>query len=319
MKTRQIKMNKTLRIIGYSLLALAFIMTVSYHYMDKETKVLNTESRALLGGEYAQLNKGVVHYQLEGDDDKQVIVLVHGFSSPLYIFDPTFEYLKNQGFRVLRFDLFGRGYSDRPDVHYGIDLYVEQLHELLAELNITGEVNLLGLSMGGAIVTHFTNRYPEQVNKVSLIDPLIHTPERPEIAAVKIAGLGEYLAKVVIVPKFINGVAETVYDPNSFPDWAEKFEPQTRYKGFSRAIVQTARYLSGKNFKEEYAKLGLSKKPVQLFWGKQDRVIPLADAEKIRALVPNIEYHEIDQAGHLPHYEQAEKVNPLISQFLKSS
>jgi len=312
-------MNKALKRISYSLITIAFMLTLLYAYMDKETRVLNAESRQHLDGQFTRLEMGTVHYQLEGDTNAETVVLVHGFSSPLYIFDPTFEHLKKEGFRVLRFDLFGRGYSDRPESDYSINVYVEQLHELLSNLDIKGKVNLVGLSMGGAIVTHFNNRYPEQVNKISLIDPLFHTPERPEITAIKLPGIGEYLAKVVIVPKFINGVAETVLNPDTFPNWAEKFEPQTHYKGFSRAIVQTARFLAGKNFKSEYVKLGSSGKPVQLFWGKQDQVIPIADANKIKALIPNIEYHEIDEAGHLPHYEQAEKVNPLISKFFKSS
>jgi len=311
-------MNKTLKRISYSLITITFMLTLLYIYMDKETKVLNAESREHLNGQFTRLDMGSVHYQLEGDANAKTVVLVHGFSSPFYIFDPTFDYLTEKGFRVLRFDLFGRGYSDRPESDYSIDVYVEQLHQLLAKLHIKEKVSLVGLSMGGAIVTHFTNRYPEQVEKITLIDPLFHTPERPEITAIKLPGIGEYLAKVLIVPKFINGVAETVFNPDTFPDWADKFEPQTHYKGFSSAIVQTARFLAGKNFKNEYVKLGSSGKQVQLFWGKQDQVIPIADASKIRALVPTIEYHEIDEAGHLPHYEQAEKVNPLISHFLQS-
>jgi len=312
---------KTLQRFSYILIILILSLGTLYLYMDKETLSLDKQARAKLGGQYTPLENGVVHYQLSPDASasKQstgTVVLVHGFSSPMYLFDPTFEHLVKQGFQVLRFDLFGRGFSDRPESGYAIDLYVKQLHDLLTALNIRNKVNLVGLSMGGAIVTHFTNRYPDQVNKVSLIDPLFHTPARPEITALKVPLLGEYLAKVVIVPKLLNGLSDTVFDPLSFPDWKEKFEPQTHYQGYSRAILQTARYLSGKNFKAEYEKLGQLEKPVQLFWGKQDQIIPLSDSQKIIAAVPHLEFHAINQAGHLPHYEQAEEVNTLISAFL---
>jgi pimeloyl-ACP methyl ester carboxylesterase len=263
-----------------------------------------------------------VHYQLntkalDTNPGAKMIVLVHGFSIPSYLFDPTFEYLVTQGFQVLRFDLFGRGFSDRPESDYSISLYVKQLHDLLAALKIDDKVNLVGLSMGGAVVTHFSNRYPDQVSKISLIAPLVYTPDRPEITAVKIPLLGEYLAKVVIVPKLLNGLSTTVFNPNSFPDWKEKYKPQTQYKGYSQAILNTARHLAGKNFINEYEKLRDSEKAIQLIWGKQDQVIPFENSKLLTRTIPSIEFHVIDQAGHIPHYEHPNKVNKLLSDFLK--
>lgn len=311
--------KKIITDLSYFFIALCLMLSALYLYMDKEMAQLNEQTRAELGGHYIQLPDGVAHYQLSPANEQTkptTTVLVHGFSVPFYLFDPTYDFLVKQNFRVLRFDLFGRGFSDRPDSDYSIDLYVNQLHDLLAALNITGKVNLVGLSMGGAIVTHFTNRYAERVKKVSLIDPLFHTPERPEIKAIKVPGLGEYLAKVLIVPKLLNGLSNTVFNEASFPDWSEKFEPQTHYQGYSSAILRTARFLAGKNFKSEYEQLGRSGIPVQLFWGRQDQVIPFSDSARVKTAVPGIEFHAIDQAGHLPHYEQPEQVNPLISRFL---
>lgn len=311
-------MNKKLRFFLIGTLTLAIALGLIYLMMDKESKELNEETRKELSGQFIRLPNGVVHYELSGDASKPIVVLVHGFSSPLYVFDPTAEFLLANGYRVLRFDLFGRGFSDRiENSNYGIDLYVSQLHDLLIALDIKEPINLLGLSMGGAIVTHFSNRHPEMINTLSLVAPLYHTPARPEVALVKTPGLGEFLGKVVLVPKFIKGAAETVYDERSFPDWAEKFSPQTAYKGFSYALVQTARFLSGKSFKAEYEKLGSLAKPVLLVWGKQDKVLPFEDSEKVRAAVPESQFYTIDQAGHLPHYEQADKVNGILLDFLK--
>lgn len=312
-------MKKTRRILFTTLVAITLVLVVIYVIHDKETKKLTDITRAELGGQYIQLPKGVVHYELAGENTQATVVLVHGFSSPLYVFDPTFDFLKQHDFRVLRFDLFGRGFSDRIDNSaYGMDLYVEQLHDLLNALDINEPVHLLGLSMGGAVVTHFTNKYPELVNKVALVAPLFHTPARPEVALVKTPGLGEYLGKVVLVPKFIKGAAETVFDPSSFPDWSEKFSPQTEFEGFSFALVQTARFLSGKSFQDEYEQLGASEKPVLLVWAKEDKVLPFSDSEKVRKAVPQSQFHVIERAGHLPHYEQAERVNPLLLDFFKA-
>ncbi len=50
----------------------------------------------------------------------------------------------------LRYDLYGRGYSDRPDVVYNKDLFDRQLFGLLAILDIHDRVDLVGNSMGAS-------------------------------------------------------------------------------------------------------------------------------------------------------------------------
>jgi pimeloyl-ACP methyl ester carboxylesterase len=139
--------------------------------MRDETKELNAETRKSVNGAFIQLPNGITHYELGGNESGEVVVLVHGFSVPYFIYDPTFEFLTQSGFRVLRYDLFGRGFSDRPHADYKLDLFVNQLADLLDALRFTQPVNLIGLSMGGLIASAFTVRHPERVNKLVLIDP----------------------------------------------------------------------------------------------------------------------------------------------------
>ena len=39
---------------------------------------------------------------------------------------------------------------------------------------------------------------------------------------------------------------------------------------------------------------------------------------RLRDLLPDIEYHQIEGAGHLAHYEFADRVNPLLIRFLSN-
>ena len=80
-----------------------------------ETEELNDTVRANTPGSFVLLSDGYTHYELGGDENGEPVVLVHGFSVPYFIWDPTFDFLTKSGFRVLRYDLFGRGYSDRPE------------------------------------------------------------------------------------------------------------------------------------------------------------------------------------------------------------
>ena len=52
--------------------------------------------------------------------------------------------------------------------------------------------------------------------------------------------------------------------------------------------------------------------PVQLIWGRDDRIIPAAHAEALAGRLP---VHILDAAGHLPHMEKAGEVNRLIGTF----
>jgi pimeloyl-ACP methyl ester carboxylesterase len=134
-----------------------------FPYLD-ETKALNESTQKEADGSFVQLSDGITHYQMGGDENGEAVVLVHGFSVPSFIYDPTFEFLSKQGFHVLRYDLFGRGFSDRPNLKYDIHLFVKQLKELLDKLNFK-KINLVGLSMGGPITAKFIAEYPQYVSK----------------------------------------------------------------------------------------------------------------------------------------------------------
>ena len=75
---------------------------MSFPYLG-ENKVLDEMTRKEAGsGAFISLSAGVTHYELDGPENGDLVVLVHGFSVPYFIFDPTFEFLTKAGFRVLR-------------------------------------------------------------------------------------------------------------------------------------------------------------------------------------------------------------------------
>ena len=81
---------------------------------------MNNEARKGIPGQFIKLTNGITHYQSGGPDTGKTIILVHGFSVPYYIWDTTYDSLVQNGLHVIRYDLFGRGYSDRPDVKYDL-------------------------------------------------------------------------------------------------------------------------------------------------------------------------------------------------------
>jgi len=145
---------------------------------DPEKRNLDPAARAATPGAFALLSDGYTHYELGGpaSGDGRAVVLAAGFSVPYYIWDPTFNALTSAGFRVLRYDYYGRGYSDRPSIPFNDDMYVRQLDELLKSLGITGPVDLTGISFGGSFITSFADKYPNRVRSLIYFDPSIRRP-----------------------------------------------------------------------------------------------------------------------------------------------
>jgi len=284
-----------------------------------ETKEIDDDVRASTSGSFIRLSNGYTHYELCGSESDQPIVLVHGFSVPYFIFEPTFNYLISTGFRVLRYDLFGRGFSDRPNVNYNINLFVNQLEELLNALNIK-QVNLIGLSMGGAIASAFTVNFPQRVRKLILIDPVgvQSMPLSWMYKAAILPGISELILGLAGTERMVQEVASDFFDPEDVKMFQDQYRVQLHYRGFKRAILSTLRNKTVNGFPEIYQRLGKLDVPVLLFWGRNDRTLPLEQSQFILSAVPRAEFYVIENCGHIPHYEKPEEVNPIIQQFLKS-
>ena len=288
-------------------------------FFRTETKELNDESRRMTGGSFVQLPDGVTHYELSNITREQTVVLVHGFSTPYFIYDPTFHFLTQNGFRVLRYDLFGRGFSDRPQLRYNIDLFVKQLSDLLESLRITRPVHLIGLSMGGPVTAAFTAHFPQRVRTLTLIDPAgaRSLAEKPMLKLVKLPILAEVIVGLAGGEAFINHNAKDFFDPKLVEHFKSVYRVQMKYKGFMRAMLSSVRNGMLDSFLDVYKRVGILDIPVLLFWGRNDPTVPLEHSHHICDAIPHAEFRLIENCGHIPHYERPDDVNPLLLEFLR--
>ena len=223
------------------------------------------------------------------------------------------------GFRVLRYDHYGRGFSDRPDVVYDSDLYDQQLLELLQALNIALPVDLIGESMGGAVTAVFADRHPDMVTKLALLAPAgFPIEESLPMRLAKVPILGDYLMALVGDRVVLAEVKDAFVDPEKLLQFEEKFKVPLQYAGFQRAILSTLRHMHMNSLSETYHRLGKQQKPVMLLWGRKDQVLPFANSEKVREAIPHVVFHDIASAGHNLGYEFSDIVNPLLLEFLKN-
>jgi pimeloyl-ACP methyl ester carboxylesterase len=286
-----------------------------YISADVEQRELDDETRASMTGKFVRLTDGYTHFELAGPNAARTVVLAAGFSVPYYIWDPTFNALTAAGFRVLRYDYFGRGYSDRPPIPFTDDMYVRQLDELLKALRIDSPIDLAGISFGGSLITSFADRYPDRVRSLIYFDPSVRKPY--DLALVDhVPAVWNYLTTVLEQRYWAEGQLGDFLHPERFPDWTKRYEDQMQYKGFRRARYSELVSNMRVDQTDQLKRVGQHPWPVLVFWGKQDSTVPFEESEWLMNMLPNGRLVAVDESGHLPQWEQPEKVHPDLVEFL---
>jgi pimeloyl-ACP methyl ester carboxylesterase len=286
-----------------------------YVYADPEQRQLDATVRAQLPGQFAKLSDGYTHYEVGGPADGRVVVLAAGFSVPYYIWDPTFAALTAAGFRVLRYDYYGRGYSDRPAIPFNDEMYVRQLAELLDAAHINGRVDLAGISFGASLITSFADKHAERVRSLIYFDPSIRKPYQLSLVE-DLPPVWNYLTAVLDERYWAESQFGDFLHPERFPDWAERYRDQMQYKGFRRARLSEIVSNNNIDQMDQLIRVGENARPVLVIWGKQDNTVPFEDSEWVLKALPRGRLVEIEGSGHLPQWEQPDQVHQELLKFL---
>jgi pimeloyl-ACP methyl ester carboxylesterase len=291
-----------------------------YASADIETKDLNEAARTQAGGSYVKLPQGVTHYELSGPQDGQVVVLLHGATIPMYVWDAQIEPLTTAGYRVLRYDMYGRGYSDRPDGDYSQAFFRKQLADLLDALKIKQPVDLAGVSMGGGLAVDFAANYPDRVRDLVLVAPMINSIKNDtNFKLMRIPAVGEFLTRLIAVKIMSQRAAELMQKSPKAAEYARMFKDQTQFKGFEKASLSMARSDVWADYTADFQTVGRQERPVLLIWGTADGDISPQMVQDIQKALPKVQFKQLDGIDHDPQVEVPEQVNSLISDFLKQN
>jgi pyruvate dehydrogenase E2 component (dihydrolipoamide acetyltransferase) len=235
-------------------------------------------------------------------------VLVHGFGGDLNTWMFTQPVLAESR-RVIALDLPGHGGSVKEVGSGDPDALTDAAEAALAALAVE-RMHLVGHSMGGAVAALLALRRPERTASLTLVAS---------------AGLGPE-----INGGFIDGFIragrrrEAVEALNQLVDPAlvsrAMIEDVLRYKrldGVTAALtaIADAWFAGGRQSLDLRDRIAALAIPVQVIWGRDDRIIPVAHAEAFAGRLP---VHILDGAGHLPHLEKAGEVARLIKRFIES-
>ena len=283
---------------------------------------LDNLTRAALQSEgkahsFIDLDAGTVHYRSEGSNAAPAILLVHGFSTPSFVFEDFFEPLTQAGFRVVSFDIFGRGYSDRPNTSYDKELFVEQVEGLRQALNLAGPIHLVGYSMGGGLVADYAAAYPDAVASVTLLAP-VGFSELSGVPGYLLAPvIGDWAFRVfgpqILLPRLEDGLAEAP-DPQRF---LEQFRERTAYDGYYEALLSTMRnypFVPRRSEHEAIANKGIQ---VLSVWGDRDKTIPIEGADVLRRWNTQAGIRIIKGGTHSITYSHAGEITTYLVESIR--
>ena len=250
-----------------------------------------------------------LRYLALGEGDSVPVLLLHGFGADLNTWMFTQPALA-EGRRVIALDLPGHGGSTKQLARSDAESLAGVIADALNALGIE-RLHLVGHSMGGGIAISAALRQPERVATLTLlasaslgpeinaafIDGFVRAARRREaIAALNLlvhdpALVSRTMIEDVLRYKRLDGV------PEALAAFAEEWFPGGR----QRVVLSDA--------------VAALKLPVQIIWGREDRIIPAAHAEALASRFP---VHFLEQTGHLPHMEKAGEVNRLIKRIIEN-
>jgi pimeloyl-ACP methyl ester carboxylesterase len=298
------------------IVALVATPVILYRLADPEKLDLDDSVRRATPGQFARLTDGYTHYEIGGPAAGPTVVLAAGFSVPYYIWDPTFKALTEAGFRVLRYDYYGRGFSDRPDTAYTQSFYIRQLADLLEAVRLTEPIDLVGLSLGAAVTTSFADTYPDRVRSLIFVDPAFRTPGAPP----PFASMPFFWHVTTVFGAQRRWADDQMFDflhPERFPDWPDRYRVQMRYRGFRRARLSELAANAAVDQQAEIERVGQHPRPVLVIWGKEDLSVPFESSGPLLQAMPRARLAPIEESGHLPQWEQPELTHAAMTEFLR--
>lgn len=297
---------------------LAFALWAVRKHVDEERIDVDERLRTQAPGRFVRLTDGITHYVLEGPERGEPVVFVPGATLPLFVWNHLADEIAAAGFRVLRYDLFGRGYSDRPRRRYDLEFHRRQLRELLDVLKLGPIVNIIALAFGVPIAAAFTKQYPERVKRLAVLAPDgfgVHMAKGTQrLLALPI--VGAYIFSLTGGKTLRRRLQAYSRNPAVVQELERQYFSTLAWRGFKRAVWSSVQNVPIHDAIDLYKEMRL---PVHVIWGTNDRVTPYPGEARLREAFPHATLQLFDGGGHLPHYEHSAEVARGLLAFLRSN
>ena len=311
-------MLKFLKYVGVTSLVLAIGICFFYWENDIPLEKLKAKYTSSTSAFVDVMNMSV-HFRDEGNKNDSVpLVLIHGTGASLHTWEKSVHLLKDS-FRIITMDLPAYGLTGpNPERIYTQAFYVQFIHEFLTSIKVDRCI-IGGNSLGGAIAWNYTSVYPSKVKKLILIDaagyPMVSESKPIAFTLAQIPVLKHLLNYVT--PRFLaeKSVMNVYDDPSKVTDTlVDRYFELFLREGNRQAFVDRMVF---SEYPEYLEKIRSIKVPTLILWGENEKLIPIENALKFQADLPNDTLIILDKTGHVPMEETPERTVAAIRSFLK--
>ena len=265
---------------------------------------------------FVDLSDGRCHYRLDGPEDGTPVLMIHGATVPLWEFDRFVPYLTAAGFRTLRLDLYGHGYSDRPRASHDYPLFVRQVREFLDHVDPRQPVHLLGHSLGAVIAARVMLETPNDFGAIVMGAPMLDFLGQAKASRLlNVPLIGEAFVHGYVVPMLVRRRTER-YAPIEDGRFVGMFKDQLAMPGFGRALLSLMQSGALRDQSAVYERLGAVDNRVLLLRGADDVILGAGQFETMRSLVADARSETIADTAHAMVLTHPEKVAPHVLEFL---
>lgn len=157
----------------------------------------------------------------------KTIICLHGLSGNLYSMKPLAEKLNRNGYKVISYDLRGRGKSDKPQSGYGFKNHIDDLKGIIAHYKIKNPI-FFAHSFGCMIALRFAILYPKEVKAMILMDGggLLSLSKRLQVLKV----LQQSFERLDINFSSINEYLNLIKNSPLIPNWTKDIENYFRFE-----------------------------------------------------------------------------------------
>ena len=245
----------------------------------------------------------------------KALVFVGGWPFGGNMWEYQVDHFIKKGYRCITYDRRGFGRSDYPFTGYDYDVMSEDLHAIIAHLQLEKFV-LIGFSMGGGEVVRYLTRYgSDAVERIVLIGSV--TPyllKKEDNEGFPIEGIEE----------MINGVLKD--RPAFFESFNKSFFGETVSKAYLdvalqrqmqsslHATISCIHAFGTTDFRKDVEKINI---PLLLIHGTMDDQVPIEfSAQKMKKLLPDASLIKYENHPHGVFITNREKLNKDIEKFL---
>ncbi len=243
-----------------------------------------------------------------GDTRQPPLLIFNGVGANLELVEPFIKAMPDG--EIVIFDIPGVGGSPTPLLPYRFSSLAKLADKLLSKLGYDGQVDVLGVSWGGALAQQFAHLFPQRCRR------LVLAATSP--GALMVPGRLSVMLRLINPrryrdPAYLNAVGGELYgggyrrDPRLLRSHGRHTRPP-RGRGYAYQL------LAGLGWSSLWWLRSL-RQPTLVMHGTDDPIIPLINARILSWLIRASRLHVIDD-GHLFLISRASEVAPVVRRFL---